>query len=379
MKSLRILDRRIGYILSAFAFLLAAVAPGLLTATVSADQLVNRSITLSSAAVGVSANTSYKVVFDAAGGAGAAIVDFCSNSPLIGVACTAPTGMDTASVSTSDGSTTVTSLAANTVKVVKTITAGTMTINLDNIKNPTSAGTFYARILTYTDGTGAGSYVDVTPGTHIDEGGVALSIVNTIGVTAAVLESMTFCVASATITADCGDASSNLPALELGETSGGVTALSASALSTGHIFTQISTNAATGAVINMKSNALNCGGLLRSSDTSACNIGPATTGGFAAGTAKFGVKTSTATAVGSGTGTLEPVSASGYNDTTYLMNFTAGNSAGVTSIYGDPFLDTGDAPVNNMLMDLTFGASISNNTPAGSYSADLSMIATGKF
>jgi hypothetical protein len=30
-------------------------------------------------------------------------------------------------------------------------------------------------------------------------------------------------------------------------------------------------------------------------------------------------------------------------------------------------------------MKITFGASIANDTPAGKYSADLSLIATGKF
>jgi Na+-transporting NADH:ubiquinone oxidoreductase subunit NqrF len=73
------------------------------------------------------------------------------------------------------------------------------------------------------------------------------------------------------------------------------------------------------------------------------------------------------------------VSGSGYNSSTYLMNFTSGDSAGVTGPYGDDFLDTNSAPINNMNMDLTFGASISSNTPAGLYTTSLSLIATGKF
>lgn len=63
------------------------------------------------------------------------------------------------------------------------------------------------------------------------------------------------------------------------------------------------------------------------------------------------------------------------------MNFTTGANpaSGVTSTYGDQFLTTSGAPALNKNMTLTFGASAANNTPAGSYSADLSLIATGKF
>jgi len=287
--------------------------------------------------------------------------------------------MDTASVSTTDGTTTVTSLAANTVKVVKTISAGTVTINLDNIKNPTSTGTFYGRILSYTDGTGAGAYVPATPGTHIDDGGVALSIVDTIGVSAAVLESMTFCVSGTTAIGENCSTNVTAPSLTLGENTGGVKALSVSAVSTGVVSTQISTNASSGAVIRMKSSATDCGGLLRSGGGSACNIGPATAG-ITAGNALFGVKTGTAyatTGAAAPTGALEAINS--YNATTYLMNYTTGNTAGVTSPYGDDLMDTTGAPINNQNMDLTFGASIGSNTPAGLYTADLSLIAAGKF
>jgi hypothetical protein len=60
------------------------------------------------------------------------------------------------------------------------------------------------------------------------------------------------------------------------------------------------------------------------------------------------------------------------------MNFVDGTT-GVTSTYGDSLLDTANLPVNNKNVQITFGASVSNLTPAGLYSADLSLIATGKF
>ncbi len=385
MKSLRF-DRRIAYMLTAFTFLVAAISPGLVTATVHADVLQNRSITMSSASAGVTANTNYKVEFNvgSGGAAGALLIEFCSNSPLIGTSCTAPTGMVATTVNTPDGSTTVSSSAANRIKVLKTISASsTVTVNLGQIKNPSSIGTFYARMLTYTDDTALGSNTSASPGTYIDDGGVALSITDTIGVSAAVLESMTFCVsgnATTPIGESCDPTDIDPATLTLGEDTGGVKALSSTAVSTGLVRTQISTNASGGAVIRMKSSATNCGGLIRTG-SSACGIGPATSG-ISNGDALFGVKLGTAYATSGAsnpTGTLQAYPSSGYNTSTYLMNYTSGNTAGVTGPYGDDFLDTNDAPINNQNIDLTFGASVSPNTPAGLYAADISLIAAGKF
>ena len=84
------------------------------------------------------------------------------------------------------------------------------------------------------------------------------------------------------------------------------------------------------------------------------------------------------TGVGAGAnGTLVP--SAGYSNATYALNWLIGDATGVTSTYGDPFLNTASKPANNQNMTLTFGASVTNDTPAGLYSADLSLIATGKF
>src|SRR5690606_2020028 len=109
----------------------------------------------------------------------------------------------------------------------------------------------------------------------IDQGVVTISITDTIAVSGAVLESMLFCVASDEITANCANATSNLPTLQLGEDVGGNTALVPTAVSTGILYTQLSTNAATGAVISLKSDAVDCGGMLRAGDEGNCYIQPA--------------------------------------------------------------------------------------------------------
>jgi len=378
------LNRQAISVASALGLLLAAVAPGL-AAVVSADQMTDQSITMSSSVVSATSVT-YEVKFTvSSAGAGAFILDFCNDSPIVNETCTAPAGFSASGVGTSTSGATATAVSASTVKVVKTI-AGSANVDvvLTGITNPNyltddSAG-FYARIATYANGTDADAYTAADIGSAVDTGGIALSTTSGIGVTAAVRETMTFCVANQTITANCGDAGTtgHQPNLTLG--TGG--ALDSSRVDTGNIYTQLSTNAVSGAVINLKSSATGCGGLMLFG-SSACNIVPANGSDLVAGFAGFGVKLNapfaTATGAPSATGTLEAVNASGYTTSNYYMGYTSGDASGVTSPYGDPMLDSNNAPVNNENMELTFGASINPNTPAGSYSANLNLIATGKY
>lgn len=377
MNSLRVfVDRKTVSLVAVLALLLSLALP----IFASAAQITSRSVALSNSSKSAT-GVSYAFTFTADNAdAGAVVVEFCSNTPLLGESCTAPTGFTSASATASGGATISGTSTANKVTVTKTIAATENTFTLGNITNPSSAGALYARIVTYVDATDAAGYTSANPdvvGAHIDDGSVAMSITDTIGVSGAVLESMTFCVAKkvTAITNNCGDAAANPPVLELGEDVGGVVALQAGTVSTGVLYTQLSTNAASGAVVSLK-NSNTCGGLKRASPVTTCDIIAGDVDGAAA---EFGVKTGTAAAGSGGSGVLEPFDGSGYNSSTYNLNWVAGNATGVGSTYGDPFLDTDDGPVNNMNMDLTFGATITNNTPAGKYSADLSLIATGKF
>lgn len=99
------------------------------------------------------------------------------------------------------------------------------------------------------------------------------------------------------------------------------------------------------------------------------------------GQARFGVKTAAATDTpgADALGGFQPVEESGYNDATFVLNYSEDNTSGVTSVFGDPFLDTLGAPASNKNMQLTFGASIDDTTPAGDYATALNMVATGKF
>jgi hypothetical protein len=375
MSFLRSIKSKAAYIITSALIVIGLVAPGLVTTYVSAASVTTKSIQLSSSSEGAAATT-YTVNFTSVSAAGAFKVDFCSNSAEPSTSCTPPTGFNAASASTATSGFTATG-TTNQIIVAGTIGATSpISVAVDGITNPSVTDPLYARITTYTDSTAAAA--DTTDAAGIDYGSVVIAITNTIGVSGAVLESMTFCVASATITQDCGNASSNLPTLKLGETIGSTVALDTGHVSTGTLYTQISTNAASGAIINLKS-ATPCGGLERPG-AGVCDITPALTSGITAGQAKFGVKTGTVSATAGDTeanGTIRPVGS--YNNSTYVLNYLADDSTGVTSAIGDPFLDTNNAPVNNENIDFTFGASINNSTPAGVYSTSLSLIATGKF
>lgn len=383
MSSFGVLNRQTRDIAALMVVMLATVMSAFVPALASAAQMTERSVALSSSSVSA-VGVSYQTTFTASASAGAVVVQFCSNSPLIGDVCDAPGGFSAASATASGGATISGTSTANQVVVTDTIASGSNSFTLGNITNPNTAGSLYARILTYTDTTAAGAYsVDSSTsaiGTPIDQGAVAISINNTIGVGGAVLESMTFCVSGETITNNCVGSGASAPALtaptlKLGKDTGGVVALASDNVYSGTIYTQISTNAYNGAIVSLKSSATDCGGLINSSDPTKCYIGPATSD-ITAGQALFGVKTGAA-ATDPTNGTIQPVGS--YNASTYYMGYTAGNTAGVTSTYGDSVLNTNSKPANNMNMPLTFGASVSNNTPAGNYSADMSLIATGTF
>jgi len=380
MNSFSILkSRQLGLFAAAGALLLALILPSI----VSAAQLTERSIALSSSSVSAT-NVSYTVNFKPAGDAEAFVVDFCANTPLIGETCATPTGFS-ASAAAGTG---VVAKDVNTLVITKSLVNGTpATQIITGINNPTLVGTMYARIVTYDTALNANDYLSEQAASEdtdrVDEGGAAISITNSIGVSGAVLESLTFCVSGQNnIGAGCVATSGSLtaPTLKLGEAVGDQFALTPGTVSSGSIYTQLSTNASSGAVVSLKSSTIGCGGLLRfgADPATQCDIKPAVTGDVTTASAKFGVKTSDATGVGAGAnGTLVP--SAGYSNATYALNWLIGDATGVTSTYGDPFLNTASKPANNQNMTLTFGASVTNDTPAGLYSADLSLIATGKF
>lgn len=386
MTSLKTANRRVGSFFAVAALVLATITPGLVPAFASAAQVTERSVALSSSSKTATA-VKYTVKFTTVTAADAVVVDFCANSPLVGAECTDPVGFSAASAATATSGFTIaqTTASGDDAVVVTGDLDGAEEFEITGITNPTSAGTVYARIVTYDTEAHALAYQAETLGTGVvDQGGAAFSITDSIGVSGAVLETMTFCVAANLInTGNCVNASTyGAPTLKLGEGTGDAKALTSSAVSTGDIYAQLSTNAASGAVVNLKSSTTGCGGLVRVGATN-CDIVAAGAGGIAVNNAKFGAQVVAAANPATNatpTGTLRAAGDTPYySDSVFKLNYVSGDLTGITSPYGDQFLDTDDAPVSDKNVKITFGASVTNQTPAGLYSADLSLIATGKF
>ncbi len=379
MRSFRISSRRAGRIATTAALLVATIVPSFAPALASAASVTDRSVALTTS-VKDAAAVSYEIKFTTTtADTGAFVVDFCTVSPLIGDPCATPADFSVSAATTATAGWTRTVVDANTIRLVSgsQLAADTdVTVVLDNVHNPSALGTFYARIVTYDNATNATAYVSTAqPGTgYRDQGAVAIAITDNIAVSGAVLEALTFCVSGAAIVnADC--TGTTAPVLTLGDDVGnGVIALNPNDLSEGNVYTKISTNAIGGAVVSLKSTAA-CGGLALYG-TGDCNIAPAgNSGTFGANEAKFGVKLT----LPGDNGTNGTIAVAGaYHETDYRFNYT-GPSTGVTSTYGDPIFTTSAAPANNKDTMLTFAASSTNATPAGRYSTDISLIATGTF
>lgn len=388
MNSLRFIDRRAGYSLGALGLLLGMVTPAVFPAFASAYTVLSgRSIQMSSATASATGVT-YKLTFTpsiAISSGGGFIVDFCDSSPILGGSCTTtpPAGMSTTSavLGTVSSAGTLTNSTNGRLKFTAsaTIPASADSYEFTTITNPSAVGTFYARVYTYADATALGNYSSITSiGSPQDAGGVAMSTVNAIGVSATVMETMTFCTAPSTWTPATNCSGASAPSLVLG--TGSPAALGTTTQTAG-AFAELSTNASSGAVVNMK-NSNNCGGLRRvSAGAATCDIAPTNTSTSlaAGGQGLFGLNVGTAnTSLTGASGTLTALAP--YSTTNqYGMTYSGSINTGVSSVYGDPIFNSGGNPVSNVYLPLTFAANASNVTPAGVYSAQMDMIATGTF
>lgn len=128
---------------------------------------------------------------------------FCSNDPLIGDPCTAPFGFDALNVQLASqsgeggffvsGSSTVNDILLT--RPASAATAGGTNYTFTQIINPTDAGSYYVRLLTYptSDGTG-------TPN---DTGGIAYALNSQISLSAEVPPYLLFCVGTDIVGFDC--------------------------------------------------------------------------------------------------------------------------------------------------------------------------------
>jgi hypothetical protein len=412
---------------------------------VSAGQVQYRSIRLSDSSksantsitsgIGSGTNVTYRVKFRSSSAytIKAIVLDFCSGAgtPFIGdVTCPAPAGfsigatpvVDTADYTVANSSSTTvvetpgigsgwtasgTTEAPTQTLVLSNATGTALTANTDytfaitGVTNPSTVGTFYARLMTFTTDTGHGAYTHQSPGTYTDYGGFALSTTDVVQVTAKVQETLTFCVTGPNVPlavfpapqdpavppVNCDPASGNsAPAITLGH--GSNNTLDGSQIDTNDVFTYVSTNALHGVTIRMR-NSNACGGLSIDNGTT-CDIpavGPGTAASITPNTAAFGMFCS---AITGGTGSV--ACDANYNDgsnvgpdadpkvasTRFYGMDNASFGYNVTTTFGD-IVAASTAPVSGKVNQYQFAATASETTPAGIYKANLSMIATGTF
>ncbi len=204
---------------------------------VFADPLEPRSITVSDNQA-ASAGVTYKVdVAIAAATTGSIAIQFCGNSPLVGTTCTPPSGFDAtaANLTIQSGATGFTispSSTANDIILTRPPAnsgAVSASYTFTNITNPTSEGSLFGRISTYSSS-------DAT-GLPNEEAGLAMVITGGLGLNAEVPPYLTFCLGGSITGFDCTTATD--PFSDLGD----LTSLAARAAQTQLV---VATNAANG-------------------------------------------------------------------------------------------------------------------------------------
>ncbi len=398
--------KRAAYVAAALTIAVAGTFEGVLSHKASAlnsgaTQVQSRKIIMSSSVVSAT-GVSYEVTFTPQQSytLKGVILEFCDSTsvPIIDDSdCSDPAGFSvggaTPSVNTSTGSNNLGAgwtsaglqVSGGVFRILKlTKAAGTAltastayTFTLTNVTNQSATGTFFARLVLYTADTGdIASYTSSTSGTTdaIEFGGFALSTANVISITAKVAEALTFCVSAADPTANC--AGTTVPSITLGEApnntlvSGFVSDNSASP-----VYTQLSTNASSGAIVRMKNTAAS-GGLNAIFGSGTIPPTGDTVATITAGTAAFGLRVAN---VAGGTGTIT-VDTNYDSATQYGMDAvtTGVDSTSVLTTFGDPVLSS-SAPVNAKEDTFIFAATASNTTPAGTYTANIILIASGTF
>jgi hypothetical protein len=411
---------RISPLLLGFLLILAAVIPIVNSSLVHAyGQVTSRSITMSSSS-NTATNVSYAVSFTTAttSDVQGIIVDFCSNDPIIGDSCTAPTGFSVGTptlspnVTCSTACTNGTWVAAAqtgssnrtlqiTNSTANTINSGvTISFTLTTTTNPTSAvGTFYARILTYASAAGATGYVASAPTTGaaiVDAGGVALSTANQITINAKVQEQITFCMyesaatnGSSATTGDGGNCSGSGNTVTLGN-SNGVLSASGPYVDIGTHY-DIQTNALHGAVIVMKGNSLYSSvssTYIESSAVSGTGSTAASSYSSTTGSPQFGLCTY---AVSGTTANLTPATTySGGTCSSVTQSSGSGTTGGIgTAQFGFNITNANGANGDTLATFpnagsyatgvIAFLGNISYTTVAGVYSTTLTFIATSTY
>lgn len=373
-------------LLRAGLLLLALVYPSTpcVTSTGLAATVTSRSITLSDSTVSAT-GVNYSVQFTPPSAAQSFIIEFCGDSPIIGASCDQSSSTTTGVPGFAAANATFTNVSGLsnwsylksqwrlrfTRNSGSAISAGsTVRFVIGNVTNMQVARTFYARIYTYSDTAygGASAYASATnPGNYADVGGFAMSTANSIVISARVMESLLFCVSGMAPGTNCSG--STPPDVTLGH--GINSLLDSGQVDSATTYAQVSTNAQSGASVTMKSGTT-CAGL-SSDGGSTCAIAAqnsgSSSGTIGAGSGLFGAGVT-------GAGGISPTAK--YDGAGGKSNYDSSSSSGVKSTYGDT-IAAATGPVDGAVVSVTFSASASPTTPAGSYATNIQLTVTGVY
>jgi hypothetical protein len=350
------------------------------------------------------------------------VIHFCTDSPIVGDACTdastngfsLATPTVAARASTANGATDIDPSAwtvggDNTDYLILSDATGiagiigdTVAFDIQGITNPTSLGSFYARITTYTDSTVAAAYTLATApessGVYIDEGGIALSVANELTITARVQEVLEFCIGTETSstglvdsTDSCAEVSGTDLSLDVVDSNSIATTSNIDTPNDGIMM--IRTNALNGAVMYYKAEQDTSSGKLKIAggtcvgatfnDPCFNSVG-ATRAVITAGTENFGVALKERLLTYGGNTDVIICDANYAGD----GNTTLGTSCdGAVSGANYAWDDTGSfdtiassgGPVDDELVALEFAATASPTTPTGLYTVTANFVATATF
>jgi hypothetical protein len=390
--------QKCSYSISALALTATTMFPSLMGATVHAfpvgSNVTSRSIKMSSSAQSAT-GVSYEISFNlgtAHSNLEGIVVDFCAGSPIVGDAtCVKPTGFNipasptvTLQAGITGGTWVSGATAVNTNRTLKISDAtgnnlaanATVTFTVAGITNTSTLGTFYARIVTYTDNSHA-DYTGYAPGSEgstvaRDYGGIALSTANQLTITAKVQESLIFCVYVTGATCAGGTGTS----VALGDGNGVLSNYATNYTNTAKF--GVASNAQGGVVVRLKGQNL-CRVASPCADANTGNvINPSTTSGAMTCTAdsavtsveQFGLRVSV---LGSGVTATAPFNCAANNH-----GFDTNATNGVGSTYGATLAST-TGPSDEVHSTVELMAKASTTTQAGIYTTTLGLIATGTY
>ena len=401
----------VAFSLTALTNLLLHVAPA------SANgQVTSRKITITNSSPGGTAVYHVSFIPTVTTALGGIVVDFCANDPVVGdTSCTFPTSFTlgtTVSVSNIAGIgvggswVTTNSLqcgaAASNFQVLKLTNATAqaptggatpITFDINSVTNPSTTGSYYARIVTFDTSANAVSQYTCATGTtraasfanQIDYGGVALSTTQNILITAKVFETLSFCVYQTS----CGTQAN----LTLGDPVTGALSSTQAYVNNNAKYT-LATNAQSGVKVNMFGLTLcraasltfaNCPAFSTPSANTITGVGT-TAAVSATNTEQFGMcvnaisgttaqapyddaGTGNSCSTGISTGTYAGTSKFGFDDT---------NSTGSNSSTGSLVLSS-TGVVNSASSQFAFLGNVASTTEAGIYTTSLNLVATGTF